>query len=314
MAHVTFIHGIANKPPADELIEIWRRALAQDDGINLPTNGITSSMVYWADVLYAAPAEESQSHESVGGETVAEATDDHMEWRSGLGGEEKAFVERVSKRLNFDAVSPGDDTFQPEPNDEPGFERIPLPWAIKRRLMKALLRDVHHYLFNVEHSPRPGQRYRVQDEIRSRLITTLREDAKANAGNGPHVLMSHSMGTVIAYDCLKRVLDCPKVDAFMTIGSPLGIDEVQDKLKPEWTRENGYPDNSVAGTWANVFDRLDPVAFDTKLANDFKRGGHKRVMDQSQRNGGKWRHSIDKYLGKNELRSILAQQLEVTWP
>ncbi len=314
MAHITFIHGIANKPPADELIEIWRRALSQDDGIDLSTHGISSSMVYWADVLYTAPAEESQAHESTGDETVAEVVDDQLEWRSGLEGEERSFVERFSKLLNFDAVSPGDDNFQPEPNEEPGFERIPLPWVIKRRLMKALLRDVHHYLFNVEHSPRPGERYRVQDEIRSRLISTLREDAQANAGNGPHVLMSHSMGTVIAYDCLKRVPDCPKVDALMTIGSPLGIDEIQDKLKPEWTRKNGFPDVKVAGTWANVYDRLDPVAFDTKLANDFKRGGEEIVMDQRQRNSGKWRHSIDKYLGKNELRDILAQQLGISWP
>jgi hypothetical protein len=28
MAHVTFIHGISNKPTADDLIRIWREALA----------------------------------------------------------------------------------------------------------------------------------------------------------------------------------------------------------------------------------------------------------------------------------------------
>ena len=73
MPHVTFIHGIANKPPADELLEIWRRALADDGGINLSAKGITSSMVYWADVLYAKPAEEEDSHESVGNEAIVEA-------------------------------------------------------------------------------------------------------------------------------------------------------------------------------------------------------------------------------------------------
>ena len=43
MPHVTFIHGIANKPPADQLIEIWRRSLSQNDGINLGTKGIKVS-------------------------------------------------------------------------------------------------------------------------------------------------------------------------------------------------------------------------------------------------------------------------------
>src|SRR5918992_685163 len=28
MAHVTFIHGISNKPPADDLLRIWRETLA----------------------------------------------------------------------------------------------------------------------------------------------------------------------------------------------------------------------------------------------------------------------------------------------
>lgn len=313
MAHVTFIHGIANKPPADELIEIWRRALAQDDGINLATQGITSSMVYWADVLYAEPARETDAHESVGDEAIAQESDEDMQWRVGIAGEEKSFVDRLAKTLDFDARSPGDDDFTPEPTDEPGFERIPLPWFIKRRLMKALLRDVHHYLFNVEYSPRPEDTYRVQDEIRTRLVTALQKDSKTNAGRGPHILVSHSMGTVISYDCLKRVPDCPTVDAFMTIGCPLGIDEVQDKLKPEWTRDDGFPDLNVRGRWANVYDRLDPVAFDTKLANDFKRGGEAVVVDQRQKNGGKWRHSIDKYLSKDELRRILAQQLGIDW-
>jgi hypothetical protein len=313
MPHVTFIHGIANKPPTDELLEIWRRALGDDGGINLSTKGITSTMIYWADVLYPNPAEEEDAHESVGNEAIVEPEDEDLDWRSELTGDEKTLVDNLANKLNFDAPSPKGDDFEPESTDEPGFERIPLPWFIKRRLMKALLRDAHHYLFNVEHSPRPGKTYRVQDEIRNRLIEGLKRDSEANAGKGPHVLVSHSMGTVISYDCLQRVPDCPKVDAFMTIGSPLGIDEVQDKLQPGWTRENGFPTMKVKGLWANVYDRLDPVALDARLANDFRRNGQELVLDQRQRNGGKWRHSIDKYLRQAELRTLLAQQLGVQW-
>ena len=295
------------------MIGIWRRALAQDNGINLSTKGVTSSLVYWADVLYAMPAQEDDSHESVGNEAVTEAGDEDLDWRSGLEGAEMDFVDRVAERLNFEVPSPRDDAFEPEPTEEPGFERIPIPWFIKRRLMKALLRDVHHHLFNTVHSPRPGVKYHVQSEIRDRFIKALREDSEANVGRGLHVVVSHSMGTVIAYDCLKRVPDCPSVDALMTIGSPLGIDEVQDKLKPEWTRDDGYPGTKVSGSWANIFDSLDPVAFDSTLSNDFQRGGRAVVTDQRQRNRGKWRHSIDKYLSKPELRGHLARQLGISW-
>jgi hypothetical protein len=52
MAHITFIHGLSNKPEAETLHRIWRRALAKGDGgIDLGSEGVTSSMVYWADVL-----------------------------------------------------------------------------------------------------------------------------------------------------------------------------------------------------------------------------------------------------------------------
>lgn len=37
------------------------------------------------------------------------------------------------------------------------LEAVPLPGFLKKRLMKILLRDVHHYLYDVEYSPRPGR-------------------------------------------------------------------------------------------------------------------------------------------------------------
>lgn len=52
MAHVTFIHGIANKPPADDLLRIWSRALADaTEPLSLSDAGVTTTMVYWADLL-----------------------------------------------------------------------------------------------------------------------------------------------------------------------------------------------------------------------------------------------------------------------
>ena len=85
------------------------------------------------------------------------------------------------------------------------------------------------------------------------------------------------MGTVIAYDCLKRVGECAAVDGLITIGSPLGLDEVQDKLQPGWSRDDGFPREKVGRGWVNLFDRLDPVCgFDPVLANDFRRAARPR--------------------------------------
>lgn len=309
MPHVTFIHGIANKPAHDRLLTIWRQSLAEDDGIDLGARGITSSMVYWADLMYEKPAEEGSAHESTGEEVATDAADEDLAWTEELSGDEAAFCNSLSEKLHFDAASPGGDDYEP-PQDDSGiaFERIPLPWFIKRRLMKVLLRDVHHYLFNSEHSPRPGERYRIQETIRQRFVDALARDAAGNSG-GPHVVVSHSMGTVIAYDCLKRVPECPSIDALITVGSPLGIDEVQDKLKPEYSRDDGFPREKVGGGWANVFDRLDPVAIDTHLANDYREAGAEIVTDIKVTNSGKWRHDLTKYFSQDDLRKALSDAL-----
>ncbi len=114
------------------------------------------------------------------------------------------------------------------------------------------------------------------------------------------------MGTVIAYDCLLRAAGCPSIDALVTIGSPLGLDEIQDQMQPEWTRQNGFPASRLT-TWVNVFDVLDPVAgFDPLLANDFLLGGRRAILDIDEPNFGWWRHDISKQLiaDQNQAREI----------
>lgn len=309
MPHVTFIHGIANKPATDPLLALWRRSLADADGLDLGAEGVTSSMVYWADVMYPEPLaeamEESAADESTVEAVSPESADLGVE---NMDAEEQRWVAELAAKLAVPLVAEEAIEAAPTPVREQ-LERIPLPWPVKERLMRRLLRDVHHYLFNVEYTPRPGQTFRVQDEIRGRMIRALEEGA---ARPGPHIVVSHSMGTVIAYDCLKRVAGAPVVDGLMTIGSPLGLDEIQDKLRPEWSRDEGFPHEKVRGRWVNVYDRLDPVAgFDPNFANDYRRGGQKVVEDVNEQNSGSWRHNISKYLGGAQLRARLREMLDL---
>jgi hypothetical protein len=304
MPSVTFVHGMCNKPAADRLLELWLRALAQDDGLNLAAKGVPCRMVYWADVLYAVPDQDRSGHESTDESVRAGAGPDPV-WRESLPPDERRWLEDLERQTNR-GPSAGPPPQDPETGRDTQ-ERVPLPWAVKRPLMEWWLRDVHHYLFNVEHSPRPGTTYRVQDEIRRRTISAIQQ---ARAEPGPLVVVSHSMGTVIAYDCLKRVEACPEIDALVTVGSPLGLDEIQDKLKPGWTQRHGFP-GAVKGRWVNVFDQLDPVAgFDARLADDYQKDGVGAVEDVHEPNSGAWRHDISKYLGgarlREKLRALLA--------
>ena len=327
MPHITFIHGIANKPPQDGLLKFWRNALAQDSGINLGAHGISSSMVYWADVMHATPLEEETSYESsagpspdLGAATQGPGVD--PAWKSELSDDERLWLKQLEMKVKFEAVvddlgtaaegAPQEEgAGSEEESPESEYERIWLPAAVKKKLMELFLRDVHHYLFNSTNSPRPGATFQVQDEIRRRMLTALEEGAVKNK-TGPHVIVSHSMGTVISYDCLMRVPGCPRVDALVTIGSPLGLDEIQDALKPQHTTRDGYPSANVSKGWVNIFDRLDPVAgLDPELANDYQRGGKLVIEDIHEPNWGPWRHDITKYLRGEKLRAKLKQLLQV---
>jgi pimeloyl-ACP methyl ester carboxylesterase len=174
--------------------------------------------------------------------------------------------------------------------------------------LNAFLRDVHHYLFDVEYAPPGRMAVPIQRTIRQRFVEALHTPTITR----PHIVVSHSMGTVIAYDCLKRVGECPDVDGLITLGSPLGLDEIQDRLQPGWMRDTGFPSEKVSGTWVNVFDRLDPVCgFDPMLADDYRKGGVPVVDDIAVQNDGAWRHSITKYLRQSRLCDALHRMLQV---
>jgi len=149
---------------------------------------------------------------------------------------------------------------------------------------------------------------RIQKTIRDRFIGSVCGQTVTR----PHVVVSHSMGTVIAYDCLKRVGACAEVDGLITLGSPLGLDEVQDKLQPGWSRDDGFPSAKLGAGWVNVFDRLDPVCgFDPNLANDYRKNGQSVVEDIAVQNDGAWRHSITKYLRQPAVAGALRRMLQL---
>lgn len=326
MPHITFIHGLSNKPEHETLHEIWRRKLAAGNtGLDLGARGVTTRMVYWADVLYPAPDKNVAEYESAI-ERVAREVDGsgNAQVPAPQTKEEAAYLKAARARMattpdaEIEAKAAAEQA-APVPvtesalDDEPTpglgpatLERIPLPWFIKKRIMAAYVRDAYLYQFDKKFSPRPGVEYEVRKEIRKRFIEALTDPSITY----PHVVVSHSMGTMVAYDCLKRVGDCATVDALMTLGSPLGVDEVQDFFKPEWTREDGYPGIKLLGDWVNVYDPYDVVcAADPQLSGDYKSGGINRIKDVKVQNDGAWRHSISKYLRRDEVRAELHRLL-----
>ncbi|MGH8950784.1 MAG: hypothetical protein ACRDX9_05105, partial [Acidimicrobiia bacterium] len=191
MGHITFVHGIMNQPSPDRLLAVWKRDLADGgDGVDLDVYGITSSMVYWADVMYATATDaggsgqESIEYEGIEPGALTEVDESYIAEADGV---EKEFLESMIENYDLDhpdepaatEASAPDQSVSPSPGAEArvaaasALEAVPLPWFIKRPLMRVLLRDVHHYLFNTSHSPRSGSSYKVREEVRGRFVSDL---------------------------------------------------------------------------------------------------------------------------------------------
>lgn len=309
MTTVIFVHGISNMPGKEALVHHWYSALATDhagnEGVDLRTRAHVKS-VHWADILYAAPLGLAAVAESA--ELSLESAGALASGGPDLGDVDDAFLRTFAEDMDVDPEALRDGSRVSLPSDLSGVEAeaIPLPWFLKKPLMRAAVRDTHHYLYNVAHTPRPGETYMVRDVIRERFVNEL----KAAKAHGPIILITHSMGTVIAYDCLKNVSDCPEVKHLMTVGSPLGLSEIQTHLKPGYTRDDGYAREKVDLRWVNIFDPVDIVArADPRLRNDYLNGGGEVIEDIRQNNGGLWTHSFTKYALKKTMRDVLRELL-----
>src|SRR5262245_883805 len=213
MAYALFVHGLDNKPNADYLYKLWKRKLAHDDGPDLDANGVDSAMAYWADVFYASPDTNLAAYESAAGdiETLDEGPTPPIDLDR-LPPDEANRLRRLADKVGVDPEAPSDAGPSAQEVAAVRQARVRVPAWPRKRIMARFVRHAHHYFFNQESVPRPGARYLARDELRRRFVEGLRQ----GAGHRPLVVLSHSMGTIIAYDCLMQVADCPEVDGLMT--------------------------------------------------------------------------------------------------
>ena len=133
------------------------------------------------------------------------------------------------------------------------IEKGPQNWEWVQTILKALDRfvpgasgasvalftnDVYKYLRN------PGLQNVVDSAVR-----------QAFAANVPTVVVGHSLGSVVAYNVLRREGQALgwKVPLFVTVGAPLGVKVIRTAMAP-----NKHP--SCAAQWFNALDERDVVA------------------------------------------------------
>jgi hypothetical protein len=326
-----FIHGLAKKPPHDKLKEIWLWGLSRENpqpavfsppnrGINLINQGVPHFFNYYADVFYGTDYEtEVDSYYERTEELEALATEQldtigDVKLPQPVTPREHAFLRNFEAKLSANTVlAPLEDSPPPTNAEKKTEFEIAswLPMSVKQAIIKKAAMEAFYFLFDKEYERKDGMRFKVRQELRQRCLGEL---GKAQAAGEKILIVSHSMGTMIAYDVLRNCPECPQVDTLITLGSPLGIQEVQDELVAVGEAGVDYPAAKLT-RWINIYDPLDPIAgADPKLANDYRSVNGKRIEDIKESNWGNWRHTITHYFAGIQFRRMLASAIGVEQP
>lgn len=241
---IVYIHGIGRHRPADELKVEWDIALFGSD------QGTATRMAYWSDIVHppqppAAAAKRAKAAASANGDIVSEAL-------------HEAGVKPTKEAVEYGATIAAQLGAPGEHFKGPGKKVLPLPGFLRRpiaeKVLKQFIGDSAAYFFDRA----------KREAIRKRFLDVLPTD------NRPITVVAHSQGSVVALEVLSNLGAKVNVVKFVTIGSPLGLQEVQDVLDvPPKKRPFHVPEGIEQ--WQNFADPLDPVALDKELRGEFKR-------------------------------------------
>ena len=283
------IHGLANKPEKEVLKEWWEESLREGLKINEKINSPTFEfhMVHWADLLYRHPLhnEKNFSFDKLyNDEPYVEATKDALKKY------DDNFLDKARAGV-FDFIGDAADTLK----QYAGMD------SVADFLIGRLVKDLDFYYDNRKIQDRNGGLTDTQTVLRQELLNAL-----APIKGESIMLISHSMGTIIAYDALRdlgRMDPDFELSHFVTIGSPLGLPHVKTKIIKERSYDNKVRTPSVVkNSWMNFADKKDPVAADIFLKGDYTANEAKiEVVDDLIANDyiapGKKKHNHHKSYG-----------------
>ena len=297
MANVIIgVHGLGNKPPK-MLLEYWWK-LAMTEGLksnNYNTVLPKFEIVYWADIIYEKALSESEKEINSPyfideRYTIAPAyfpVNDHNTRRK--------LIHFLGKQLNRIFL-----------NEDLTLNYTLITDAILNKYFKDL--EIY-YMENC--TSENGHLCKVNDLIKERLLKKLEEHR-----NDDIMLISHSMGSIIAYDVLTFLAPHIRINTFITMGSPLGLPVVISKIASE-QKQRGNNNNlmttptGIIKNWFNFSDILDKVAFNYRLSDDFSENslGIKPVdfivVNNYEMNGLRNPHKSFGYLRSPEFSKIL---------
>ena len=241
-SHFVLIHGLSSKPPKATLESRYEKYLSESVGNPISPERI--HLAYWADLMGYEPDGPAQDEYTDGGVNFKPYS-----LREALGFGIRGFlrhqgVDLVEDKLRGALGANGDNQNM----------AAVLPAAIAGgpagKIYERFVPDLNRYFFE-------GFRERVRDRLNEQL-------AAVPAG-ATVTLIAHSMGSIIAADLLLN--SSRSVQTFVTIGSPLGIRVIKEQLGV--TTERLEQMGGRIGEWFNLYDRMDVIALDSDLADDY---------------------------------------------
>ena len=259
---IIFVHGMASKPPEQNLLYNWEHCLIENIRFYNPDLGNDMEsraddlfhMTYWANVI--------PNH----------IEDDPRELEKPLNN-----ILRVRREKGDDFHVPKSRIKFKEFWKDKGIDAISIVVDIlnvKDEVAKKKLIELRLYW---------DDQY-IAQEIRKKVEEPLR---KALNEDRKVALISHSMGSFVAYDVLWRFSHHrgaedmweKKISLFVTIGSPLGDKMIKDLLlgrRYGYTKTKGLLTN--VDYWVNFAALGDIVCHDQNLTDDFKYMSRKDII------------------------------------
>ncbi|WP_454198721.1 trypsin-like peptidase domain-containing protein [Nocardia sp. Marseille-Q1738] len=281
--HLLFLHGRSQHGRDPELLRReWTAGL--NKGLTLaglsPLDPSDAYFPYYGDRLAALlqPLERA----TLAPETMAV---DHALAMAPTAPPARRLYEQILQNAAADAGMPVDVEEPARPTEMEGFGSLgaaivstlqrQLSWVAARSDLDELIiaqvfRDVATYL--------------ADEQIRRAVLDCVLETVPAS---GRLTLVSHSLGTVVAMDLLTRLQPQLDVAVFVTLGSPLGLDAVHDKLL---VRGPHRPER--VGDWLNAWSAVDPITIGSPLRHIWKGQLREIPVDNPKERA----HSIAEYL------------------
>ena len=186
--------------------------------------------------------------------------------------------------------------------------------SITDKILHRYFKDLETYYSSTLVDGDDGQAI-IRDRIRGRLATVLEKHRKKDI-----LLLSHSMGSIIAYDVLAHMVPNVEIDTFITAGSPLGLPIIVGRIFAEQKKKQleetkvRTPEN-VKYSWYNFADPEDRIAIDATLNDDYAENGqgiravdkvvHTNYAIKEERNA----HKSYGYLRSPEMVRVFAEFL-----